>query len=155
MFAQGERPALRAKSGQSLSFPSDRPAAFLLPPPEEGPAVPMQLRGVVEDVELVHWTLQADASQLEVHGELEEPADRVELQLAVVSDESSCSTNVTCLCLLPPLTRVSFQQSAVAVGVRPDGGVPVLPLTGHRPAHVVPRPGRPHQAGVDKVTTTL
>ena len=62
----------------------------------------MQLRGVVEDVELVHWTLQADASQLEVHGELEEPADRAELQLAVVSDESSCSTKVTCLCLLPP-----------------------------------------------------
>ena len=47
--------------------------------------MPMQLRGVVEDVELVHWTLQADASQLEVHGELEEPADRAELQLAVVS----------------------------------------------------------------------
>ena len=56
---------------------------------------------------------------------------------------------------LQQVTRVSVQYCAVAVGVRPDGGVPVLPLTGHRPGDVIPRPLPPHQAGVDKRANTL
>ena len=43
--------------------------------PEDRPAVTVELGGCVEDVELVHGTVQADAPQLQLHRELEEPAD--------------------------------------------------------------------------------
>ena len=43
--------------------------------PQDRPAVSVELCGGVEDVELVHFTVQADAPQLQLHRELEEPAD--------------------------------------------------------------------------------
>ena len=57
----------------------------------------------MQDVELVHLTVQADSPQLEVHWELREQTDWTELHLTVVSEERACSREISDILLQHPL----------------------------------------------------